>query len=381
MTYSLGSSDDVQYTYDRQGETTSMTDQNGTTHAYSFDHVGRELADSVTGHDNSTAGIAAASDSTLAAALVTTVAFGYKPCGKLQTVTSENADNTILNQIYYVYDTSGILDAEYQNHTGAVNFSTSEYVAYGNDASTTTETVAGVSDVTVSQYGYRPTTLQYPTTTGVASTLVTNSYTGSDDQSDIDNAINRLDTLKLGTATTTASSTNGQLTTTSSSAGSALAAYTYLGIDTVVKEDYAQPEIKLDYTGSSSGNYSGLDNFNRVIDQVWKEYGSSPSTLDEYKYGRNAQGSITYRQNVKAGSNNLDQIYTNNGLGELTSLAQGSASQYPRASLPSMVPAMPRSTPARRTSRKVLRSIALAIGRTLRNRTTARRLRLTRLAM
>ena len=40
--------DRVQYTYDRQGEMTSMEDQNQTTHAYAYDGGGHLLSDSVT---------------------------------------------------------------------------------------------------------------------------------------------------------------------------------------------------------------------------------------------------------------------------------------------------------------------------------------------
>ena len=50
-TFSTGSSglyDRVQYTYDRQGEMTSMEDQNQTTHTYAFNGVGQLLSDSVT---------------------------------------------------------------------------------------------------------------------------------------------------------------------------------------------------------------------------------------------------------------------------------------------------------------------------------------------
>ena len=45
---STGGTDEVKYTYDRQGEMTSMEDQNRTTHDYAFDGAGRLLSDSVT---------------------------------------------------------------------------------------------------------------------------------------------------------------------------------------------------------------------------------------------------------------------------------------------------------------------------------------------
>ena len=46
----------------------------------------------------------------------------------------------MLNQVEYQYDSNGNLDKEYQEHDGAVNTSTSIYVGYGYDDSTTTVT-------------------------------------------------------------------------------------------------------------------------------------------------------------------------------------------------------------------------------------------------
>ena len=58
------------------------------------------------------------------------------------------------------------------------------------------------------------------------------------------------------------------------------AVYTYLGASMIVTEDYAQASVKLDYTGTSN-SFSGFDRFGRIVDQVWEQYGSSPSVLDE----------------------------------------------------------------------------------------------------
>ncbi len=48
------------------------------------------------------------------------------------------SEASVVNQVLYQYDTNGNLDAEYQEHGGAVQTSTSIYVAYGYDDSTTT---------------------------------------------------------------------------------------------------------------------------------------------------------------------------------------------------------------------------------------------------
>ena len=68
----------VQYTFDRQGETTTMEDQNQTLHGYGYDGAGRELCDSITVPTGNPANI----DLT-----VTSIDDAYKVCGKLLTVT------------------------------------------------------------------------------------------------------------------------------------------------------------------------------------------------------------------------------------------------------------------------------------------------------
>ena len=63
----------------------------------------------------------------------------------------------------------------------------------------------------------------------------------------------------------------------------------------------------------------------RVVDQVRAGYGSNSSAgvLDEYKYGYNLQGDVAYRQNVTAGSADLDQAFTDDQQHDLTLLTQG----------------------------------------------------------
>ncbi len=151
----------VEYTYDRQSETATMEDQNGTTHAYAYDGVGHELSDTITafgpGIDDS----------------VVSLAFAYKVCGRFLSAESLNADGDVVNEVLDQYDANGNLDAVYQQHntfdpdvSGAVNTSTSMYVAYGYDTAA---------------YGFRATTLQYPTTGTNDSRVISDSY-GADEQ-------------------------------------------------------------------------------------------------------------------------------------------------------------------------------------------------------
>ena len=103
-----------------------------------------------------------------------------------------------------------------------------------------------------------------------------------------------------------------------------MASYQYLGLDTIVTEKYQEPEIELDLTGGTDA-YTGLDQFGRVIDQVWKNYSTGGSPLDEFKYGYNSAGDVQWKQNVAADNAELqfDESYTYNDLGELTGAQRG----------------------------------------------------------
>ena len=103
-----------------------------------------------------------------------------------------------------------------------------------------------------------------------------------------------------------------------------LASYQYLGLNTIVTEKYQEPEIELDYTGGTDA-YTGLDQFGRAIDQVWKNYSTGGSPLDEFKYGYNSAGDVQWKQNVAADDAGqlFDESYTYNDLGELTGAQRG----------------------------------------------------------
>ncbi len=196
--------------------------------------------------------------------------------------------------VYYDYDQIGEMTSMTDQNGTTQNHN-------GYDEST-----ADVNGINTSVTGDRPTTLQYPTTGTTSSRVLTYSYGTTGGGS---NEINRLDSIYDGPVTP----------------ADELASYAYLGPDTIVTEDYTQPQIGLDYTGDVGDSYTGLDQYNRVIDQVWAGYGSNASAgkLDEYKYGYNPQGNVAYRQNVTAAAADLDQIYGYDDLGQLISMAQG----------------------------------------------------------
>ena len=58
-----------------------------------------------------------------------------------------------------------------------------------------------------------------------------------------------------------------------------LAAYTYLGLGTIVIEDYQEPDVQLDLFGGTTGTYAGLDRFGRVVDQCGTTTKTRGSTI------------------------------------------------------------------------------------------------------
>jgi hypothetical protein len=75
------------------------------------------------------------------------------------------------------------------------------------------------------------------------------------------------------------------------SPGITVEAYSYLGLSTMVRREMPEPEIELTYlkqsgegNGEAGDQYAGLDRFGRIVDQRWKDSGSS-SHIDRFQYG------------------------------------------------------------------------------------------------
>jgi YD repeat-containing protein len=266
--------------YDWLGRTTTTTDQRGVTHTYTYDSAGRLAADTVSNFGNLPA----------AAQTVNEIATTYDDAGRVQTVTSYGlvgGVETVVNQVKEAYNGWGDLSREWQSPTGVVS---------GSTPSVQYDYADGSQGGGVAAY-LRLTDVIYPN--------------GRDVQYGYGAAGSTDDVL-------------GQVATIAGSDGT-YAAYTYLGVDTIVTEDYQQPQVKLDYT-NGSGQITGLDRFGRVVDQVWSDYGNS-TTVDEFKYGYDMSGNVAWKENVvsrgQSSPVDLDELYTYNGLDELTALARG----------------------------------------------------------
>jgi RHS repeat-associated protein len=112
-----------------------------------------------------------------------------------------------------------------------------------------------------------------------------------------------------------------QLATISDSAttGGEVAAYTYLGAGQIASESYVEPQVKLDYSGTNN-NFSALDRFGNILDQVWASYGGASGNLstplDGYQYTYNADGDRLTQANLTDTA--LSETYTYDPLDRLT---------------------------------------------------------------
>ncbi len=155
---------------------------------------------------------------------------------------------------------TAILDDEYEEYGGAVNTATSEYVAFGYDDSTGTgyDEALGTS-VTIAAAGFRPTTLQYPTTGTDSSRVITDSYGTS---GGMDDQINQLDAVM-----------DGDGTADDPTVGDALDTISSMGDGTITAETYNQPDVGYNLLGTTGGT-ANLDQFNRIQNLIWSNYGT-----------------------------------------------------------------------------------------------------------
>ena len=137
---STGGSDAVLYSYNRQGEQVTLTDQRGCVHTLEYDKLGRKIHDRVTILGTGVDGA------------VRRLSTNYEVRGMATKQTSwDNASTSagnVVNECQFAFNNFAQVTADYQNHSGAVNTGTTPKVQYG---------YANGSANTI-----RPTTLTYP---------------------------------------------------------------------------------------------------------------------------------------------------------------------------------------------------------------------------
>ena len=266
-----GSGDEQAYTYNAIGQQISFGDQNGSTHSYSYDLLGRRTADAVA--------VASGNPQNVDTSLLLQT-MNFDTGGRSYQITQYNAASggSVVNQVQYAYNGLGQLTNEYQEHGGAVNTGTSLQVQYGWNLMASGVNNSNLLTMTypngrVLHYGYNNTTL--------------------------DSTVSRIDYL---------ADDNG-----SGAAGTHLEDYSFLGQGVVVQRAHPQSGVNLTYiqqSGDSLYNndggdqYTGLDRFGRVIDQFWL---SSSATTDRFQYAYDNDGNALYKNNLAISS--LSELY------------------------------------------------------------------------
>lgn len=277
---SASGSDVVAYTYNRQGQQTTLTDQNGTVHTYEFDLLGRMTHDRVTTLGTGVDGA------------VRRLSTTYEVRGLPQSLTSHDAaavgTGSVLNEVKRTYNNFGQVISSQQAHGGGV--------------STITPTV-GYSYADGSNNGIELTGLTYPN----GRELTYGYQTG------------------LGRVTS--------ITTSAVPTAQTLVNYSYLGLSAPVLVDYTQTNVVYTLVGTGGGVdpdtgdiYKGLDRFGRVKDCRWGlEIGSSFTDLARIQYGYNRVGSRIWRKDPVAAANSAeyDELYAYDGLQRLSDMQRG----------------------------------------------------------
>jgi len=292
--------DRIEFSYNRQGETTEIKDQNETVHAFDYDKLGRQTHDRVTALGTGVDGA------------VRRISTSYELRGMKEKITSWNGETvgsgSVVNEVQFAYNDFGQITADYQAHGGTVNTSTTPKVQDGY-ADGTSNTI-------------RPTTITYPD-----GRTITFDYGSSGSTNDV---LGRIGSIVDDDAGSTH-----------------LADYSYLGLGPTrgdqptldapfilgtVEVDYTEPDIKYTLVGTAGGNdpdtgdiYRGLDRFGRVKDCYWYNYGTS-TDVDRIKYGYDRNGNRIWRENTVAASHgkDFDELHTYDLIDRLKTMDRGS---------------------------------------------------------
>ena len=291
---SLGGSDQIQFQYNRQGQVTNVTDQNGTVHGYIFDLLGRPTNDCIT-----TLGLGV--DAT-----ILRINAQYEVRGMVTGVTSyDNAtvgSGNIVNDVQKQYNSFAQLIAEYQSHTGAVNFATSPVVQYSYaDGSANT-----IRLISIIYPNGRILNYDYGMTGGM------------------DDALSRIQVFL------------------DSNGATQLASYSYLGLRNIVQVTEPQPGLMYTLIGIAGGNdpitgdiYQGLDLFGRIKDLIWTSMGGSSSSsssssssgaatiVERIQHGYDQASNRLWRRNLADPAETHDELYAYDGLYRLKDMQRG----------------------------------------------------------
>jgi len=271
------------------GSLSTRTDQRGVVLSYAYTNNRLLATESVTT-------LPSGVDST-----VQSIAHTYDTLNRPLNITSyasTGGTGTVVNDIQYAYynGTTKVVTA-YQEHSGAVNTSTSLNVQYTYDTTTTG-----------SLYSNQ---LRLQTDVHPNGRTIYYDYGSSSPSTTAYNALSNVREIWDGSAS-----------------GTGLAVYDYNGAaNRLAMGTYPQPSFKLDHFDGTSGTYAGLDRFGRIVDQYWAGFGGT-SDVDRIHYAYDYAGDRVYRQIDPAiyATENMDQAYTYDGLRRLLTSQVGTLS-------------------------------------------------------
>ncbi len=290
---SMGGSDQVTRTYNRQSEKTTETDQNDTVHSYVYDLLGRSIEDCITT-------LGAGVDGT-----VLRIETAYEVRGMVQFKTSYDnptvGQGNVVNQVQRGYNCFRQLTAEYQSHSGTANTAATPVCqdAYADGSANT----------------IRLTSITYPN-----GRVLNSDYGPSGGMND---SLSRVQSLIDSDDVTH------------------LADYFYLGLSSIIQVNESQPGLTYTLLGLGGGNdpvtgdiYQGLDLFGRIKDLIWTSSGSSSSSssssssgtanvVERIQHGYDRAGNRLWRKELTDPNDLHDELYAYDGLYRLKNLQRG----------------------------------------------------------
>jgi RHS repeat-associated protein len=217
---------------------------------------------------------------------------------KITSYASTGGTGTVVNDIQYAYyNGTGKVTAVWQEHSGAVNTSSSLSVQYTYDTTTS-------GSVYTNQ-------LRLMTEVHPNMRAIYYDYGSSSGSTAAYNATSIVREIWDG-----------------SPSGTALAVYDYNGAGgRLAITTYPQPSFKLDHFEGTSGIYAGFDRFGRIVDQYWAGFGGV-SDVDRIRYAYDFAGNRIYKQIDPAiyPTDNMDQAYRYDGLCRLLTSQVGTLS-------------------------------------------------------
>jgi RHS repeat-associated protein len=102
--------------------------------------------------------------------------------------------------------------------------------------------------------------------------------------------------------------------------------YEYAGLGAVVRKDYPEPDIRLDYWGDTNGTYDGFDRFGRTAEQRWERYdgsGASDGDIFFIKHGYDKATNRLYADRQVDAYKSRSQFYAYDQLHRLTDFQSG----------------------------------------------------------